>query len=674
MKNTEQTSQVSTSKVLTSKVLTSQVRTSQVKTSQRFSSMGKALLTGVSVFALCLPHGLPLVSAAQAQDRFDRDAQRQLALRVSTLAYAVNRGFDRVKYWINSGPKDADKVLYRDFSKRGENRGVLPVTNPLTGPIDYWADGVDWMAISHYTPEPEVKALYCDNVLLVFVDSASPRGIGSENHRLIQRGMRVADEFYNPDKWKHSQRKEPLTGWLEAGYVSGGETYYEELAVPACMDPENLPSGRAARIGYVSDPWLRQTDRAREEFQWRQCPVGQHSNFINLYENKQGQRWKRTGVAHFNALNFQVGDIDWNEWVLDRNHCIDDYTREVQINTPCRFTDWDGVEIDGKDFWTQQKTITAASITYSDPVFKRSSCWDVKRGQRVPELPDPTVNKDETTETSSSSCGSGYIGSISNARTKTVETTTFPWNQDPITNTYYSAWRQTGNSCRQPITCSTREGGGEEGRKWCSCTQGGRIVSSRQGSCGSSSGGGSSGGGGRDGHNGSIDTDGDGITDKPSENRNCGACSSQDVGSRSNDASRGGGSNPTSGNTSSSRVICTHLYEQGLLSRADWVMDLKFTREHLTERHINGYHAWAIGSVHMMRKYPSTRAFWRVLAQARANEIAYLLGKRNKPDYLGKFLRATAEPLCWFIGGFVGQSNWQALYLNSKTGEKNYVA
>ena len=45
--------------------------------------------------------------------------------------------------------------------------------------------------------------------------------------------------------------------------------------------------------------------------------------------------------------------------------------------------------------------------------------------------------------------------------------------------------------------------------------------------------------------------------------------------------------------------------------------------------------------------------FWKHVAGHRANEIAYIYKKRNKPDYLGKIYRKILEPTCYLIGLFL---------------------
>ena len=99
------------------------------------------------------------------------------------------------------------------------------------------------------------------------------------------------------------------------------------------------------------------------------------------------------------------------------------------------------------------------------------------------------------------------------------------------------------------------------------------------------------------------------------------------------------------------RVICNELMRQGLLTRKQVVLDYRFTRDYLTPTHVNGYHVWAVWMVKQMRKGRMV-GFWKHIAKHRANEIAYIYGKKDKPDYLGKIYRTIGEPVCWFLGLF----------------------
>ena len=109
------------------------------------------------------------------------------------------------------------------------------------------------------------------------------------------------------------------------------------------------------------------------------------------------------------------------------------------------------------------------------------------------------------------------------------------------------------------------------------------------------------------------------------------------------------------------RVICNELQRQGVMSRQDVLLDYRFTRDYLTPQHVNGYHVWAVHVVKQMRKGKGVK-MWRHLAQHRANEIAYIYGKRDKPDYLGKIYRKILEPICWSVGFFCEKTDWSVLY------------
>ena len=117
----------------------------------------------------------------------------------------------------------------------------------------------------------------------------------------------------------------------------------------------------------------------------------------------------------------------------------------------------------------------------------------------------------------------------------------------------------------------------------------------------------------------------------------------------------------TLGSVVGGRVICNELMRQGIMSRRQVVLDYKFTRDYLSPMHVNGYHIWAVWMVKQMRKGKFVN-FWKHVAGHRANEIAYIYGEREKPDYLGKIYRKILEPMCLVIGSFCNKTNWSTLY------------
>jgi len=109
------------------------------------------------------------------------------------------------------------------------------------------------------------------------------------------------------------------------------------------------------------------------------------------------------------------------------------------------------------------------------------------------------------------------------------------------------------------------------------------------------------------------------------------------------------------------RVICNELMRQGIMTRKQVALDYKFTEDYLTPQHVAGYHVWAVWMVRQMRKGRLVN-FWKHVAGHRANEIAYIYGERDKPDYLGKVYRKVLEPICWSIGFFCQKTDWTVLY------------
>lgn len=115
-------------------------------------------------------------------------------------------------------------------------------------------------------------------------------------------------------------------------------------------------------------------------------------------------------------------------------------------------------------------------------------------------------------------------------------------------------------------------------------------------------------------------------------------------------------------NDTDSKVICTELVRQGLFDRSDYVSGARYVEAHLTERHVRGYHAWGVPVVRRMRRSRRATAFWRRLAQARADHIAFLGGDASRRNRFGAFLCAVGHPACYLIGGLVGEQDWRSLY------------
>jgi hypothetical protein len=118
---------------------------------------------------------------------------------------------------------------------------------------------------------------------------------------------------------------------------------------------------------------------------------------------------------------------------------------------------------------------------------------------------------------------------------------------------------------------------------------------------------------------------------------------------------RGGGGGGSGGG--GGRVICTELNKTDELSTQDLVRDIRFTYRHLTKKHLKGYLAWAIPTVRHIQKFKTYRKVWKHIAQHRANDIAWRMNQ-GKFDLLGRIYAGIGEPLCWIIGNFVSDKNY----------------
>ena len=122
-------------------------------------------------------------------------------------------------------------------------------------------------------------------------------------------------------------------------------------------------------------------------------------------------------------------------------------------------------------------------------------------------------------------------------------------------------------------------------------------------------------------------------------------------------------------NENNSRVICTWLQNRELLDYKDYILDTQFTVQHLSYKTQCGYWLWAIPLVNWMSKHEHSTDWWSkfgikmttVFAKARAKQISYIMGGRNKGSIFGKLIRLIGEPLCWLLGNLVNDKKLNQL-------------
>lgn len=111
-----------------------------------------------------------------------------------------------------------------------------------------------------------------------------------------------------------------------------------------------------------------------------------------------------------------------------------------------------------------------------------------------------------------------------------------------------------------------------------------------------------------------------------------------------------------------SRVICTHFYRKGMISRDVWRADMEYTFKCLSPATVRGYQYWAIPYVKLMRASPLAEKIMYPLMMARAEELAYKMGVLEKRNWAGVLVRLVFEPICFTIGLFVGEQDWKSLW------------
>ena len=111
----------------------------------------------------------------------------------------------------------------------------------------------------------------------------------------------------------------------------------------------------------------------------------------------------------------------------------------------------------------------------------------------------------------------------------------------------------------------------------------------------------------------------------------------------------------TIGGAVGGRVICSELYRQKLLNKEDYLLDLEFTKLHLTNIHVKGYWHFAVPAVKKMRQSKLHTKFWHHIASNRIKDIKWRLGK-GKFNLLGRIYSSIFEPFCYISGLIVNKT------------------
>ncbi|WP_157964396.1 hypothetical protein [Ephemeroptericola cinctiostellae] len=93
---------------------------------------------------------------------------------------------------------------------------------------------------------------------------------------------------------------------------------------------------------------------------------------------------------------------------------------------------------------------------------------------------------------------------------------------------------------------------------------------------------------------------------------------------------------------------------------------MAFTFKNLSPTTVRGYHVWAIPYVCLMRKSQLAEKLMFPIAKYRAQELAYQMGVVEKGSWRGKLIRLVLEPICWALGVFATEQNWESLWQPAK--------
>ena len=378
----------------------------------------ESMLAGASALAIAISVNAAMVSVtlpAAAQGYEAEQVYRQEAL---AHARAITEAWRRVE----------DHILRRSAVATVWTGSVPPGT---TGWLDAWTGR-------------GVRARYCEDTLLVYMEPASLKGVGRD-----QRSVQVAPHLY-------AEGDLPALHWLEGGAASGvavGTAGRASVSLPACLSDTSfggpLPSGRAALAGVVRDPHLQRRERVSHERTVEDCSAGSHG---------EGRTMTREVVQAHDGRGDAVGDRVVGPWQVLIDECRADYTEWEHYTLDCSWFAGPphNREMTGREIWRREKAVTADGIEWGTPEFVSTSCWE----GRTPALPQAEISETVRTETTSGACPAGYIGTRVLTRTVTERSTQWPWDAAPTVQDIPGNWIADDAGCSRVVTPSGPPGVG----------------------------------------------------------------------------------------------------------------------------------------------------------------------------------------------------------------------
>ena len=371
--------------------------------------MRRRIMAGASALAVAIAIGgataAGMLSGAAPAFAQANEAERVYRQEALAHARAIAEAWRRLE----------DHILRRSAAPVSWAGAVPPAA---TGWLDAWT-------------ERGVRARYCDDTLLVYMEPEALKGVGRD-----QRAVQVAPHLYAPGDLA-------ALHWLEGGAASGtaeGSAGRAPVALPACLSESSfggpLPSGRAALAGVVRDPHLDLRERISHERTVEACPAGSHGD---------GRTMTREVRQEHDGRGDAVGDPSLGSWQVLIDDCRADFTEWEHYTLPC---EWDAGpphnrRMEGREIWRREKTVTADGVAWGTPEFVSTSCWE----GRTPALPQADVTETVRTETSRRGCPAGFAGTVALSRTVTTRSTRWPWDAAPVVQEIPGNWIADETRC-----------------------------------------------------------------------------------------------------------------------------------------------------------------------------------------------------------------------------------
>lgn len=277
-----------------------------------------------------------------------------------------------------------------------------------------------------------LRARYCDDTLLVYLDPQKLKGVGSD-HRAVHAAPHA---FVGEGE----ESRFPALHWLEGNVAKGGVAR-GSVTLPVCMTGDPLPSGRAALAGGVKDPFVHLRAGASYELRELSCPSGHHGPDPGIREARE-VTWTEDGRGN------RIGAKVFGTWQEIANMCRGDYSDWEYFTRECTWTAGrpHNREMTGEEVWKRRRTVTAAGTVLGTPVLESSSCWEGEELAKEAE-DTPTITEVAQPESMTVACGQGFTGTRRYERTKTTRSTQFRWDSAPVVSVRYTSWSQTSSSC-----------------------------------------------------------------------------------------------------------------------------------------------------------------------------------------------------------------------------------